>query len=219
MEIWYVILNMVFATWVLFDGHKRKANAIAWAIGTFVIGPIIFPVYIAKRPPLNAENAGEFQEGRTSWNSLKSFAFFGAIVVWTILLVFAGVWREKPAANAVNETPEYKLSVYSARDYVSQDDANINRFQSALDRLSEHYVEDRQQIMNLSVIANKKVNVPGAKDESLADIMEDLDKVFCYNDLKNQNYGEYAAIYIRLRKGGQSHKEAIETLKAIVRGY
>jgi len=234
MEIWYVILNLVFAIWVLFDGHKRKTNVIAWAIGTFAIGPIVFPVYIAKRPPLNtvefqlnteefqegrASNSGEYQEGRASWNFLKSFAFFGTIVVWTVLLVFAGIWKEKPVANAVSETPEYKLAVYSAKDYVSQDDNNVDRFQSALDRLSEHYVENRQQIVNISVIAHKKVKVLGAKDESMVSIMEDLDNVFCYNDLKNQNYGEYAAIYIRLRRGGQSHIEAIGTLQAIVRGY
>lgn len=234
MEIWYVILNSGFAIWVLYDGRRRKTNVIAWAIGTFAIGPIIFPVYIAKRPSLNTEefqlNMEEFQEGRASnpdkfkkerasWNFLKSFAFFWIIVIWTVLLVFAGIWKEKPAANAVAETPEYKLAVYNARDYVSQDDKNVNRLQSALDRLSEHFVEDRQQMVNISLIAYKKVNVLGAKDESLVSIMEDMDKVFCYNDVKNQNYGEYAAIYIRLRMGGQSRKQAIETLQTIVRGY
>jgi len=205
--------------WVLFDGHRRKTNAIAWAIGTFAIGPIIFPIYIAKRPPLKV---GDFREGGTSQyslNSLKRIAFFWTIVVWNILLVFAGIWREKPAANAVNETPEYKLAVYSGKDYISQDDDNVDRFRSVLDRLSKHYVEDRQQIVNISVLAHKKAKGNDAKDESLVDIMEGLDKIFCYNDLKDQSYAEYAAIYVRLRKGGQSHKEAVETLQAIVRGY
>jgi hypothetical protein len=216
VEVWYVILNLIFAIWVLFDGHRRKVNAIAWAIGTFAIGPIIFPVYIAKRPPLKAE---EFRKGETPWYSFKSMAFFWTIVVWTLLLALAGIWKDRPAAKAVHETPEYKLSVYSARDYVSQDDDNVDHFRSVLDRLSEHYVEDRQQIMNISVLAQKKAKVCGAKNASLLDIMEGMDKIFCYNELKDQNYAEYAAIYVRLRKGGQSHKEAIETLQAIVRGY
>ena len=81
--MWYIILYTVLAIWVFFDALKRKAKATLWAIGTFFFGPIILPIYIAKRPL----NPGETREGGTVWNILKNFAIF-----WTILMAIAFIW-------------------------------------------------------------------------------------------------------------------------------
>lgn len=81
--MWYIVLAGLFAIWVLVDGLKRKAKAIRWAIGTLLLGPIVLPVYIAKRPL----RAGEVREGGTAWNILRNFALF-----WTILMAVAAVW-------------------------------------------------------------------------------------------------------------------------------
>lgn len=83
MAIWYLVVYGIFAVWVLVDGLKRKAKAIPWAIGTALLGPIILPIYIAKRPL----KVGEVREGGTAWNVLKNFALF-----WTILMVVAAIW-------------------------------------------------------------------------------------------------------------------------------
>ncbi|MEW5801378.1 MAG: hypothetical protein AB1847_04660 [bacterium] len=216
MEIWYVFLNMIFAVWVLVDGFRREINAIPWSIGTALFGPIVFPVYVARRPRKTGEDR---KDNRTGWNRLNNFAYFGIIVFWTILLTAAGIWKDKSATSASEESPEYKLAVLNTKQYIHQDDDTTVRFHSLLDQLAEHYVEDRQQIVNISIIAHKRLKACGVRDKSMMDIMEGMNKVFGYSGLKNQKYAEYASLYVRLRSGGQSHKEAVEGLQALVRGY
>ncbi len=81
--MWYIVLYGLFAIWVLVDGLKRKTKAIPWAIGTLLLGPVVLPVYVAKRPL----KAGEVREGGTGWNVLRNFALF-----WTVLMAVAAVW-------------------------------------------------------------------------------------------------------------------------------
>lgn len=78
-----MILTVIFVVWVCFDGHKRKANLLPWAIGTALLAPIVVPVYLARRPLLS----GEVREGGTAWNILKNFA-----ILWTIIMAVAAVW-------------------------------------------------------------------------------------------------------------------------------
>jgi len=47
--MWYWILWLLIAIWVLFDAKKRRNNMIGWPIGTFLLGVIVLPVYLAKR--------------------------------------------------------------------------------------------------------------------------------------------------------------------------
>lgn len=81
--MWYLLLGLAFAAWVFLDAQKRKAEAVLWALGTLIFGPVVLPIYLAKRPL----KAGEIREGGLWWNVLKNFAIF-----WTILMAFAGVW-------------------------------------------------------------------------------------------------------------------------------
>lgn len=80
--MWYLALYGVFALWVLVDAIARKLGVVAvvWAIGTLVLGPLVLPVYLAKRPLKN----GEVREGGTGWNVLKNFA-----ILWTIAMAIA----------------------------------------------------------------------------------------------------------------------------------
>ena len=80
--MWYLILYAIFSAWVLFDGFSRRmgASAVAWAVGTLFFGPIILPIYLAKRPL----KGGELREGGTAWNILKNFA-----ILWTIVMAVA----------------------------------------------------------------------------------------------------------------------------------
>lgn len=74
------ILFAAIAYWVYRDAKTRKNNAIGWSLGTFIIGPIVLPVYLAKR---NLK-AGEVREGGTAWNILRYFAIF-----WTLAVAIA----------------------------------------------------------------------------------------------------------------------------------
>ena len=51
--------------------------------------------------------------------------------------------------------------------------------------------------------------------ESLLNMMEGMNQIF-YMKVENQNYSEYMAAYMVLRRKGQSHNEAIDGLKGIV---
>jgi hypothetical protein len=79
--VWYFILFGLLALWVGFDASRRNlgaVKAILWAIGTFLLGVIVAPIYLAKRPL----KANQVREGGLAWNLLKNFA-----LTWTILMV------------------------------------------------------------------------------------------------------------------------------------
>ncbi|HEY7306840.1 MAG TPA: hypothetical protein VH601_22130 [Bryobacteraceae bacterium] len=80
--MWYLVLFGIIGIWVLIDGIKRRlgGKAVGWAIGVFLLGPIVLPIYLAKRPL----KVGQVREGGTAWNVLKNFAIF-----WTLTMVVA----------------------------------------------------------------------------------------------------------------------------------
>ena len=83
--MWYFVLYLLFAVWVFTDAKKRMNHPIGWPVATLVLGPIVLPVYFAKR---NLK-AGEVREGGTGWNVIKNFALF-----WTLTIamgVMAGL--------------------------------------------------------------------------------------------------------------------------------
>jgi len=49
--IGYVIAALI-AYWVYKDAGKRGMNALGWAIGTFVVCVIVFPLYLIMRKPV-----------------------------------------------------------------------------------------------------------------------------------------------------------------------
>jgi hypothetical protein len=81
--VWYLTLYGMFSLWVLLDGIARRIgpSLAAWVVGTLLLGPIVLPVYLAKRPL----KKGEVLEGGTAWNVLKNFA-----ILWTVLMTMAG---------------------------------------------------------------------------------------------------------------------------------
>ena len=80
--MWYFVLYAIFAVWVFIDAKKRMNHVVGWPLTTILLGPIVLPVYFAKR---NLKD-GEVREGGTGWNVLKNFALF-----WTITMVVAGI--------------------------------------------------------------------------------------------------------------------------------
>src|SRR5215216_1015501 len=81
--MWYIIIFGLLTLSVAFDASRRKlgaAKTILWAIGTFLLGVIVVPIYLAKRPL----KVNEVREGGLAWNLLKNFA-----LTWTILMVGA----------------------------------------------------------------------------------------------------------------------------------
>ena len=92
--MWYVIIFGLLTLYVVIDGSRRNlgaAKTILWAIGTFLLGVIVLPLYFAKRPL----RANEVREGGFAWNILKNFA-----LTWTILMVAISI----TAISAASQT-------------------------------------------------------------------------------------------------------------------
>jgi len=91
--MWYIIIFGLLTLWVAFDASRRKlgaAKTILWTIGTFLLGVIVVPIYLAKRPL----KVNEVREGGLVWNLLKNFA-----LTWTILMVAISISAISAAAG------------------------------------------------------------------------------------------------------------------------
>lgn len=97
--MWYVIVFGLITLWVAFDASRRKlgvVKTILWAIGTFLLGVIVVPIYVAKRPL----KSNQVREGGFAWNVLKNFA-----LTWTILMVVIS-FSAIGAASGTNVTSD-----------------------------------------------------------------------------------------------------------------
>lgn len=119
-------------------------------------------------------------------------------------------------AHAAGETIEYQLACINAGHRVDQDDITIARFRSLFRQLSDTFVENQQQIADMSVKSLQILKQDGIS-ESLLNIMEGMNQLFS-TKVSNQKYAEYIAAYLTLRNKGQSHTQAIAGLQGILRG-
>lgn len=130
-----------------------------------------------------------------------------------VALVFIGFMLTAPLSIA-DESLEYKLAVINAGGYVPKNHITVARFRSLLQQLSDTYVENRQQIADMTVTAQNLLRKEGIQ-ENLLNIMEGMNQLFS-KPVGNQKYAEYAAAYVTLRGKGQSHSQAMRGLKAIL---
>lgn len=78
--MWYLIAALFAAIWTGLDAYGRRSNAVLYAVGAFLLAPIVVPVWIACRPL----RAGETRDGGRAWNVLRAFA-----ITWTIFMLIA----------------------------------------------------------------------------------------------------------------------------------
>ena len=205
-----LLVHLTLLVWVAIDGFDRRMNIVPCIMGTMILGPVILPYYICRRPL----KAGEFPKDKRLQSLLKCLAIF-----WAFMWAVIGIWGGKIYTDTTrNEPLEYRLAVISNKGRVLENDEIMIRFRYLIDRLSESYFEDPQQIVNISVILYKKIKENGI-DESLLNIMEGMNQIIWPEDGKKRSYSEYAFAYVALRNRGLPHNEAIDNLQAIVNGY
>ncbi|MFW6172244.1 MAG: hypothetical protein ACOC5T_00665 [Elusimicrobiota bacterium] len=141
------------------------------------------------------------------------------IVLGVISYYIAREEQEKEISSSYaqeekTESLEYKLATIE-KGYVSRDDIIIRRFRSLLSQLSSSYVENKQQIADMTVKAQEILREEEGIKESLLNMMEGMNQIL-FQKVENQKYSEYMAAYMALRRKGQSHNEAIYGLKGIV---
>lgn len=111
---------------------------------------------------------------------------------------------------------EYELAVINAKGFVPKDHITVARFRSLLDQLTTTFVENRQQIADMTVKAQELLKKEGVQ-ETLLNMMEGMNQLFL-TPIANQRYAEYAAAYVTLRQKGDAHAVAIRGLQGILRG-
>lgn len=123
--------------------------------------------------------------------------------------------QPKPQAkpHAKSESLEYQLATIE-KGYVQRDNVIIVRFRSLLEQLDRKFVEDKTQISDMTVGAQKILREQEGIEESLLTIMEGMNRLITTN--AGLQYAEYASSYMVLRSKGQSHHDAIKGLRAIL---
>ena len=109
----------------------------------------------------------------------------------------------------------YMLTVIDGGVPLSESDITVTHFKSLLKQLDATYVENTQQIGDMTVAIRKVLREKYGVKVSIKSIMEGMNQIFCSN-IENQKYAEYIAAYATLRKKGISHKEAINSLRSLV---
>jgi len=109
---------------------------------------------------------------------------------------------------------ERQLASIDAGRVVSENDLSVSRFRSLLDQLSQRFVENKQQVADMTVAMQDTLENKGIS-EKLLNIMKGMNR-FAAVIPDNQKYAEWVAAYVTLRDSGQSHQEAIEGLIAII---
>lgn len=110
---------------------------------------------------------------------------------------------------------EYMLATLNAGSHISEDHITVARFRSLLQQLSETYIENPQQIADMSVKAQEMLKNDGI-DEKLINIMEGMNQLFS-RKIENQKYTEYISAYVTLRHKGNTHAQATTALQEMLR--
>jgi hypothetical protein len=88
MAVWLCVaslaaLSIGFAIYVFRDSRQRNENALVWAGGTAILGPLYFPMYLGRRKSVG----GGPPEGDLDSNVALHFTW-----VWSIYMVVIIVW-------------------------------------------------------------------------------------------------------------------------------
>lgn len=134
-----------------------------------------------------------------------------SVLLAVVIIVLLGTQNTVQA----NESLEYKLACINSGDYVSRDHISVNRIRSLLNQLSATYVENKQEIGDMSAYVQKQLKENGV-EEGLLNIMEDLNQ-FSASKVGNQKYTNYSAAYLILRIQGQSRAQTIRGLRGYLR--
>jgi len=132
-----------------------------------------------------------------------------------LTVVTAMLFAVGTAMAAEKHSTEYNLAIIDGAVPVTASDASVVRFRSLLKQLDETYVENPQQIGDMTVTAQRLLKDDCGVEESLRNIMEGMNQIF-YRKVENQKYAEYAAAYVQLRNKGMSHQAAVKGLRGIV---
>jgi hypothetical protein len=131
------------------------------------------------------------------------------ILLFSLSILLFGI------SNISAQSIAYKLATLEKDGYVSENDLMVKRFDNLLGQLDNKYVENEQQLGDMTYKAKQLLEERGIK-ESMIKMMEGMNLLF-NQKLENQKYAEYISSYIVLRTKGQNHDEAVKGLQELLK--
>ena len=124
---------------------------------------------------------------------------------------------ETKTTQSLKNSLAHKLANINARGHVSPNHITVSRFQNLLAQMSGKFIENEQQIADMSVKAIELLENEGVS-EHLINIMEGLNSLpVTAKGLPSswREYRQYVALYVSARTK-LSHDEAIKGLRAFI---
>lgn len=122
-----------------------------------------------------------------------------------------------PYSGVNNESIEFKLAAIDNNSKINVSSYQTSRFEYLLNNIHSKTRETKIRIADMTVTAQNKLKENGIK-ESLLNIMEGMNEVL-YSNVEGQSYSEYVSAYIVFRTQGQSHRDAILDLIAMMKAF
>lgn len=123
---------------------------------------------------------------------------------------------ERPDPQSESKSMEYMLACIDVGYYLPRNDTSIERFRALLQQLDVKFIEDENQIGDMSVSTKFLLRDDGIQ-ESLLNIMEGMNQLFSGKS-EDVKYAEYTSLYMGMRKKEYSHDNAIKGLKMLLQG-
>lgn len=102
----WLALNGCLALWVMFDSTRRHINPLPLGAATLVMGPIMLPLYRARRPL----HPTETRAGGPDWIVAANFAW-----VWSLYMLVSLVWIALTIITTLPGTndPNYDVIIFT----------------------------------------------------------------------------------------------------------
>lgn len=134
------------------------------------------------------------------------------VILAMTLLAACGADKQHAKSDYKNLSIEQQFAIVNAGHDVDASDKTTIRAKELLQRASEQYAEPQENIADMAVKASKIIKAEGV-DVSPLEVLE----ATTLAHIKDSKFAENAALYVRLRKGGQPHSEAIIALKGVLK--
>jgi len=121
---------------------------------------------------------------------------------------------EPKVADDKHDMPlEYKFAVVSVGKYIPENDPSVIHSKELLDRAANEYGEAPVAISDMS-IAGANAGKEEGIDVTALEVLEA--GAICHIGEGTPEFAKVIALYLGVRKGGQSHTEAVVGLKGIL---
>jgi len=117
-------------------------------------------------------------------------------------------------ANISGQSLGCKMATVDNEKYYTEEDPLVKRYNNMFNQLDVKYIETKQQIADMTVVARKELANIGLK-EPMINIMEGICRLIDRNT-QNKKYSDNVACYIIFRSQGFNHTQALAKMQDLL---